>query len=111
MKDFFFNSEENPRFEEDLRLARFWKDIKEPKMTKVFIMLTAEMEKVFVDTKKTDAYQKQQDFPEIEEVSDCMEPSFGDSDQDSGYIKKQMDPKKAQLYRQYLNESPGQWNS
>lgn len=111
MREFFFHSEENLTFEEDLMLAKFWKEVKQPKITKIWSMVSAEMETVFKETKKSDAYQKKEEFPEIEEVSDCLEPSFGDSDLDSPFHEKQSKLKKSKIFNGKLQESPQQWSS
>lgn len=112
MKDFFFLQGENHIYNDDVKLAKFWRDLRANEQAEIWDKVTEAGEKIIREVRGSEAFKKSKGFEDIqEEPNDCEDDSAEEA-RSYSYRKRQSASKlKPEIFTETKDSSknPGEW--
>lgn len=88
MKDFFFTPNENNLFNQDMKLAKYWKDLNQDEQSTFWQTITKAQEGVIDDIKQSDMFKKRKQCDDIQEETETSNSSFSNGNGSLAFNKR-----------------------
>lgn len=88
MKEFFFSTNENNLFNQDLKLAKFWKDLSPEEQSNFWLKIFKSSDEVVQQIKQSELFKKVKQFDDIQEETETENSSFSNGKTNLNFSKK-----------------------